>query len=288
MLASLLFAALFAPAANIPSAALGPPTLCHPLDIGDARSLPWDGGAFGAQADYDLTQLPQDTYDILLRSDDALVHVETLRRAAIYLTGMGDRRAAPPAEAREELLAALLQELEFDADVHGAEAKAAREKCKAASDGAGKADKDCGDKAPVKGIRYLWQPVEPAWGGRVCQAQARDAGLCFLDVGFLRAALREAGLPQKDDGVAALRDAQLLRPKDPALFLGATLGLLDHPDAATRCEAWKNLDSVLELAEDAPARESVRRNLLATIGPLLNAKDHDDLVRKIHERQARG
>jgi len=288
MLASLLFATLLVSAHVPPAMPVGPPTLCHPLDIGDARSLPWDGGAFGAKPDYDITKLPQDTYDILYRSDDALVHVETLRRAAIYLTGIGNSRAAPPAETREELVAELMQELEFDADVHGAEAKAAREECKAAAECDGTTDEDGGDKAKAKGVRYLWQPVEPAWGGRVCQAQARDAALCCLDVGFLRAALREAGFARRDDGAAALRDAQLLRPSDAALQLGATLGLLDHPDAATREAAWKNLDSVLKLAEDAPAREQLHKNLLATIGPLVNAKDHDDLVQKIHEHRSRG
>ncbi len=286
MLASLLFALSLPSAAVVPPAPpVGPPTLCHPLDIGDARSLPWEGGAFGVKADYDLAKLPQDTYDILQRSDDALVHVETLRRAAIYLSGMGKGRAAMPAEARDALIDELMQELEFDADVHGAEAKAAREKCKAAGT---KGDKECGDKAPVKGVRYLWQPVEPAFGGRVCQAQARNAALCYLDVGFLRAALREAGLPRKDDGAAALRDAQLLRPDDPALRLGASLGLLDHPDEATRAEGWKNLDTVIELAEDAPTRAQVHKNLLLTVGPLLNATDHDDLVKKLHHHRSQG
>ena len=72
-----------------PAPVAGPPALCFPLDIGEARSLPWGEGAFAADPQYDVRHLPADTYDILLRSDDPFVHAETLRRAAIYLTGAG-------------------------------------------------------------------------------------------------------------------------------------------------------------------------------------------------------
>ena len=252
------------------AAPVGPPTLCHPFEIDGASSLPWGTGAFAPLADYDIAQLPGDTYRILSRSDDPLVHGETLRRAVLYLTRGSEDRPAPAAAQRDLLIDALQQELLFDAKVHEPEACAARE----------------GRKAAPGGTRQWWNPVEP-WGGRMCQAQTRDAALCFLDLGYLRAALREAGVPDKDDGSAALHDALRLKPADSALRLVAALGLLDHPDATLRTEAWVQLDALASLPDDGEAGEHLRRNLLATVGPILNAKNHDDLVARIHDQLAK-
>jgi hypothetical protein len=64
----------------------GPPLLCHPFDIGTAKSLPWDGapGWFTGSADYPLERLVTDTEAILQPATPVLVRMETLRRAAIY------------------------------------------------------------------------------------------------------------------------------------------------------------------------------------------------------------
>jgi hypothetical protein len=64
----------------------GPPLLCHPFQIGDARSLPWDGtrGWFHGRADYPLTRLVADTTAILQPGTPVVVRMETLRRAAVY------------------------------------------------------------------------------------------------------------------------------------------------------------------------------------------------------------
>src|SRR4029077_2629159 len=44
----------------------GPPLLCHPFDIGTARSLPWTGpGWFDAKPDYHLDSLVADTEALL-------------------------------------------------------------------------------------------------------------------------------------------------------------------------------------------------------------------------------
>src|SRR5215467_504156 len=120
MLSAFLLLALAAP----PAPAVGPPTLCHPFAIGDSKSLPWGDGASARRPDYDVKQLPADTYSILLTSDDPFVHGETLRRAVLYLTGGFDKQGAPPAELRDELLGSLMQELQFDADYHAPELKA--------------------------------------------------------------------------------------------------------------------------------------------------------------------
>lgn len=64
----------------------GPPLLCHPFDIGNAASLPWNGGGSwqGAEAAYPLTRLVGDTQSLLTPSTPVVVRMETLRRAAIY------------------------------------------------------------------------------------------------------------------------------------------------------------------------------------------------------------
>ena len=63
----------------------GPPLLCHPFDIGSARSLPWDGtnAWWQGRADYNLQNLVADTEAILSPSTPVIVRMETLRRAAL-------------------------------------------------------------------------------------------------------------------------------------------------------------------------------------------------------------
>ena len=76
-----------------PPAQAGPPLLCWPFDIGDAKSLPWGGSAWGAaKADYDVRKLPEDTLALLTPTTPVIVRMETLRRATVY--AMKDRRIA--------------------------------------------------------------------------------------------------------------------------------------------------------------------------------------------------
>lgn len=81
-------ASLFAAALLIGTAPAlaGPPLLCHTFDIGDARSLPWDGSNawFQGRPDYDIRNVVADTEAILAPTTPVLVRMETLRRAALY------------------------------------------------------------------------------------------------------------------------------------------------------------------------------------------------------------
>ena len=64
----------------------GPPLICHPFDIGNAKSLPWishDWNLTGAE-NYDTHDLSGDTLAILNSSQVPLIHMETLRRATLY------------------------------------------------------------------------------------------------------------------------------------------------------------------------------------------------------------
>jgi hypothetical protein len=75
--ALLLFAA-------VSPALAGPPLLCHPFDIGEARSLPWGGSWSEGAREYQLGKLVADTETILTPAAPVIVRMETLRRAAPY------------------------------------------------------------------------------------------------------------------------------------------------------------------------------------------------------------
>jgi hypothetical protein len=67
------------------SAHAGPPLICHPIAIGQAKSLPWvDLNYQKGSGGYDLKNLTRDTLAILDVSAPVLVRMETLRRATLY------------------------------------------------------------------------------------------------------------------------------------------------------------------------------------------------------------
>jgi hypothetical protein len=103
--------------ATVSPALAGPPLLCHPFDIGDARSLPWDGGWSEGRRDYDVASLVADTEAVLVPATPVIVRMETLRRAALYasrdatvarrLLAMVNDRAAAAGRAGAPLAMAL-------------------------------------------------------------------------------------------------------------------------------------------------------------------------------------
>lgn len=68
------------------SAFAGPPLICHRYNIGNAKSLPWIGHNWNLSGNesYDTNNLAADTLSILDSDPTVLVHMETLRRAALY------------------------------------------------------------------------------------------------------------------------------------------------------------------------------------------------------------
>jgi hypothetical protein len=86
-----VFALLAVVALAVPAVA-GPPLLCHPFDIGNARSLPWDGtrAFWQGRADYRIENLVADTDALLTPSTPVIVRMETLRRAALYASADGE------------------------------------------------------------------------------------------------------------------------------------------------------------------------------------------------------
>jgi hypothetical protein len=80
-------AGLFAALSILASQAhAGPPLICHQIEIGNAKSLPWvshDWNLTGAE-NYDTKNLVRDTLAILDPNVPVLVRMETLRRATLY------------------------------------------------------------------------------------------------------------------------------------------------------------------------------------------------------------
>jgi hypothetical protein len=83
VIASLTLVAL---AATADVAFAGPPLLCHPFDIGTAKSLTWDNshGWQGRVGAANMKTLVADTEAILTPDTPVIVRMETLRRAALY------------------------------------------------------------------------------------------------------------------------------------------------------------------------------------------------------------
>src|SRR5882724_6347749 len=80
------------------AALAGPPLICHPFDIGSARSLPWTGPVWSRiDKNYNTDRLVEDTLGLLTPNTPVLVRLETLRRATVYcLLPTADRTVTPP------------------------------------------------------------------------------------------------------------------------------------------------------------------------------------------------
>jgi hypothetical protein len=91
---TLLFTLGFAVLSTIFVAQAGPPLICHPYNIGDAKSLPWGTGSGWDTTNpaYNIQHLVNDTLAMLDQGTPVLVRMETLRRAVLY--GANDHAAA--------------------------------------------------------------------------------------------------------------------------------------------------------------------------------------------------
>jgi hypothetical protein len=116
------FAAVLAPAVHA-----GPPLICHPYTIGEAKSLPGGGKGsnwLGIDKTYDRKTLVADTLALLTKDASVIVRMETLRRASLYATSeMRGWGKEYPAEDRE-LALGLLGKLRERADTAPAAGKA--------------------------------------------------------------------------------------------------------------------------------------------------------------------
>jgi len=94
------------------AALAGPPLLCHPFEIGNARSLPWVGPDWrGVDKNFKIDRLVEDTVALLTPETPVMVRMETLRRATVYAVwSMNDYKVGydvKDAAVANELLARL-------------------------------------------------------------------------------------------------------------------------------------------------------------------------------------
>jgi hypothetical protein len=82
----LVLASLAAASVLVPRPALaGPPLLCFPFEIGNARTLPMGtNGWHSIDPAYDASRLVDDTLALLGPETPVVVRMETLRRATVY------------------------------------------------------------------------------------------------------------------------------------------------------------------------------------------------------------
>jgi hypothetical protein len=87
----------------------GPPLICHTIEIGQARSLPWTSHSWNLNGgeNYETKNLVRDALEILAPNTPILVRMETLRRATLY--GRTDPLAAKELFSRLQARAAAAQ-----------------------------------------------------------------------------------------------------------------------------------------------------------------------------------
>lgn len=74
----------------------GPPLICHPLETGSAKLLPWGAGRGWNTPgrSYDVGRLARDTLELLSNDAPLLARMENMRRATIYAAGRPETGAA--------------------------------------------------------------------------------------------------------------------------------------------------------------------------------------------------
>ena len=95
------------------SAYAGPPLICHPLNIGNAKSLPSGNGPFETKRDYNRAGLVEETLALLIPDMPVIVRMETLRRATVYAASInrGDSKWSHYSEEDRRIAYELLSRL---------------------------------------------------------------------------------------------------------------------------------------------------------------------------------
>jgi hypothetical protein len=163
---------------------IGPPAICFALEIGEQQSLPWGDGAFTRPVGYAVQNLAADVIQILDSSAETVVHMETLRRAAIWM-GMGAPKEAKMKQRMESVIAGQREQL-----LAALRARALDE--------------------------FIKLPVDQAPHGR-------PLGMALFDLGFFLGALGQINGGLGVDGGAELTRATQLCSKDGNLWLGFCL-----------------------------------------------------------------
>lgn len=251
-IASLVLAAIVLSSSSEDAAGRrGPPLVCHEIDIGSAASLPWKsvGYGMGPEPTFQLEKVIPETLKILRASDDAIVHMETLRRAYTYL-----HLHDPPAEQGLADLGAKLKDAILLASIPKSptETTNTRRQTLAWFD-----------------LAYLVAIVNNNGGGE-CDFMREASCHGFLER-VATGAQKDAGL-QFGVGVGQA-------------FNWIPRGIPDGEQDSWRAHGWKHLQTALDLTSDpdSPAGRNLRSFFGTGYGPGTKPVTLDEVRRKVAE-----
>jgi hypothetical protein len=186
------------PARAVAPAVAGPPLLCFPLDVGGATTLPFGGEGFDVKSDLTTEEVVKQAHSILEKSDDPLVHMETLRRATIWFMSKNEG----PREHRS--------------------ADASRDDSAAAA---------CFRAALADSVLVAAAAPEESATAK------RRAALRWFDLGYFQSAARQGGVLESAHARDFLEKSVALAPDDVALRFGVALAEY-FPDDESSGKAW--------------------------------------------------
>jgi len=264
-------------------ALVGSPLICFPLDIGGAASLPFAVDGLDVKTKMAPDEIAAELRTILGKSDDVVVHMETLRRAAIWLMSLGAEGKGPTDPQRVD--AAKIQSLLTDELLLAAAA---------AGGAAGEAARDAtGDESrEATGVPK----------GGATASSSRAVALRWFDLGYFLAAGGQAGFCDASRSRSWLEKAARLLPEDPVLQFGIALAEFDHKSDGSGSAWARHLARLFDepkvsAAAGAPAnavssanqanRAALRKNVLATFGVFLGQHDWERLGAEVRKQSGR-
>lgn len=250
-----------APTIGAPAPALvGPPLLCFPLDIGGAASLPFASEGFDVRTKLTPDEIATSLRSLLAASDDVVFHMETLRRASIWLMSLeGEGRGAP---ASQRPNAAKIQALLTDALLLAAAGGAPTSSPRA------------------EALRWFDLGYFLAAGGQAgfCDpARSRDwlekAALLLPDDPALHFGIALAEFDHRSDGSGASWARHLVH-------------VFDGPKSSAGAGASAHAVGSETVAD--PAKEAIlRKNVLATFGAFLGQREWEKLGAEVRKQSGR-
>lgn len=246
----------------------GSPLICFPIDIGGATSLPFANDGLDVKTKMTPDEIATSLRSILAASDDVVVHMETLRRAAVWLMSLESegRGAADPQHQNAAKLERLLTDELLVVTAQSGDVK-----------GIGTGDAPKGD-AP---------------------ASTRQVALRWFDLGYFLAACGQARVIDPGRATQWLERAVRMVPDDPAIRFGIALAEFNFRNDGSGTKWASHLVYVFDepkgpAAGAAPAktataeaRANLRKNVLATFGYFLKTQDWDKLGAEVRKQSGR-
>jgi hypothetical protein len=244
---------------------VGPPLICFPLDIGGAVSLPFATEGIDAKTKMAPDEIATTLRSILAASDDAVVHMETLRRASVWLMSLESegRGASDPQHQNAVKLQSLLTDELLLAAAAGDDAKGGGTR--------GDANGEPKGDAPIS---------------------TRQVALRWFDLGYFLAAAGQARVIDSGRSREWLERAVRMVPDDAALRFGTALAEFDFRSDGSGTKWARHLVLLFDepkgaASSSAAAQANLRKNVLATFGVFLKQQEWDKLGAEVRKQSGR-